>query len=115
MKLKYDINLPITYGQIVKDYLLKLEEKTEYEGYTLTENLEIVKCNVKISNNGNYNYHNNYDDSELELYCKLKFNYEKHWFSLNKSEVIKLQKEKIKEWRHKLQEEIERIDDICQS
>ncbi len=114
MEIRHYLSTPSTYGQVVIDYLKVLKEKTEYDAWTLNEKMEVVKCNGIIENNGSWNYHNNYDDSENEMYVIIDKQKVKRWFSLNKEDVVKIQEENISKWRMKLEQEISRLQDVAQ-
>ena len=110
MELKFKPQLPKSRGKIVEDYLKFLAKNADYDVYTLNDELEIVKCKGRIKNNDVWNYHNNYDDSEDELFVMLNLSgYNARWFSLNREEVEKVQKENIEEWRKMLEEEVTRL------
>ena len=110
MDLKFKPQLPKSSGKIVEDYLKFLAKNTDYDVYTLNDELEIVKCKGRIKNNDVWDYHNNYDDSEDELFVMLNPSYyNTRWFSLNREEVEKVQKENIEEWRKMLEEEATRL------
>ena len=68
MEINYHILKPNPFGKIVKNYLKVLKENTEYPAWTINDKLEVVKCIGMIANDGSWNYHNNYDDSEDVLY-----------------------------------------------
>ena len=112
MELKYSIKLPSTSGQIVSDYLKVLKENEGYPAWTLANDLSLLSCTGIIKNNDSYNYHNNYDDSENELFVISGHMHEKRWFSLNKEEVIKVQKENLLKWKTNLEGEIKRLDSM---
>lgn len=112
MKLKHYLSTPKTYGQIVDDYLKVLKVNEEYSAWTINDELEVVSCKGIIENNGSWNYHNNYDDSENELYAAFDGLKVKQWFTLNKDEAIKIQQENIKKWKLTLNKELNRIDTI---
>lgn len=114
MEIKHYLSTPSKYGKIVEDYLKVLKEKTEYDAWTLNEKLEVVKCKGIIENNGSWNYHNNYDDSENEMYVIINNQKINKWFSLNKEDVIKVQQENIIKWKNVLQEELKRLELISQ-
>ena len=114
MELKHYISTPSKYGQIVTDYLKVLKEKTEYDAWTLNDKLEVVQCKGFIENNGSWNYHNNYDDSENEMYVIINKQKINKWFSLNKEDVIKVQQENILKWKNMLQEELSRLERVAQ-
>jgi hypothetical protein len=113
MELKHKVILPSNRGQIVEDYLKVLKANTEYPVFTLDDDLEIIECKGLIANNGSWNYHNNYDDSENVLYVFLygptKIN---KWFTLNKDEAIRLQKHHITQWEATLRAELKRLKEI---
>jgi hypothetical protein len=114
MELKYYLSRPSTHGNIVNDYLKVLKEGTQYNAWTINEKLEVVECKGLIENNGSWNYHNNYDDSENELYVIINNQKIKQWFSLNKEDVLKIQKENIEKWEAVLKEEISRVQSLSQ-
>lgn len=110
MELKYLLSKPYNFGEIVEDYLKVLKEKAEYDAWTINENLEIVECKGIIESNGSWNYHNNYDDSSLELYVIINKSKRPSWFSLNKDDVVKIQQENIDKWKILLNNELLRVD-----
>ena len=65
-----------------------------------------------IANDGSWNYHNNYDDSEDVLYVIENKTRTKQWFSLNKDEVIEVQKENILKWKLILEQELSRLQTL---
>ncbi len=99
-------------GKIVKNYLKVLKENTEYPAWTINDKLEVVKCIGMIANDGSWNYHNNYDDSEDVLYVIENKTRTKQWFSLNKDEVIEVQKENILKWKLILEQELSRLQTL---
>ena len=109
MKLEYNIDIPSHYGQIVKDYLKVLTLNKEYDVYSLNDNLEIIRCKGIIKNNESWNYHNNYDDSENELYIIYNKHIIKKWFSLNREDVEEIQQKNIKNWQNILNKELLRL------
>jgi len=113
MELKHYLNLPLPYGKIVEDYLKVLEVDTEYKAYTVNDNLEVVECIGIIKNNGMYDYHKNDDISQNEMYVIGDgiMNFGK-WFTLNKNEAVKIQKENIKMWKDVLNNELNRIENL---
>ncbi len=115
IELKYDIVLPLNFGQVVKDYKKVLSVRTEYPAFTLSDKLEVVECKGIIENNGSWNYHNNYDDSEDELYVFIGNNKLSRWFSLNRDDVVVLQEENMKNWQHILDYEVQRLKNIAKT
>lgn len=113
MKLQFYLNTPVTYGDVVINYLKVLEENVLYDAWTITNDLEVIPCKGSIRNNGSWNHHNNYDNSENELYVTLgSLNPVKQWFSLNKTDVLKTQTENIEKWLDILNKEQSRLNDI---
>lgn len=112
MKLEHDIILPSKFRETVKDYLKVLIENKEYPAYTINDDLEIIECKGVISNNGSWNYHNNYDDSENELYVIIDGRRINKWFSINREDVEKVQAENIIQWNLKLADEINRVNKL---
>ncbi len=110
MELKYYLSTPPKCGKIVEEYLKLLKENSEYDAWTLNDKLEVVACKGLIENNGSWNYHNNYDNSENELYVIIDKQKMDKWFSLNKEDVIKVQKDNIEKWKNQLQKELLRLD-----
>ena len=88
----------------------------EYPAYTINDGFEIVECFGIVESDNSWNYHNNYDDSEDILSCifrdKISEGKINKWFTLNKDEVIKIQKENLEIWMKILQEEILRISNM---
>ncbi len=111
MELKIHLKTPPTYGDIVDNYLKVLEENKEYDAWTINEAFEIIECKGSIRNNESWNHHNNYDNSENELYVGSKTK----WFTLNKSEAIKIQSENIQAWKAMLDNELLRLEKINQN
>ncbi len=115
VKKPYYVVLPSRRGEIVENYLKVLIPEKGYEAWTLNDDLTISKVIGWIKNNGAWNYHNNYDESEFELYIKRGDNYlayEERWFSINQEEVIKIQKENITRIVSELNEEITQINNL---
>ncbi len=113
MILKFEIKLPYYKGEIVKEYLKKMTEKVEYNGFTINDNLEVVECKCTIISDGSWNYHNNYDNSQLELAIIVGKNTTRgQWFSLSKEEAINIQKENIKEYKKILANELLRLNGL---
>ncbi len=112
MEINYHILKPNPFGKIVKNYLKVLKENTEYPAWTINDKLEVVKCIGMIANDGSWNYHNNYDDSEDVLYVIENKTRTKQWFSLNKDEVIEVQKENILKWKLILEQELSRLQTL---
>lgn len=113
MEIRFYEKLPRRDGDIVKEYLKTMEENKLYDAFTINNDLEIVECKGVIRNNGSYNYHNNYDDSDNELYIKSNNNsckYDSKWFTLNKEEAIKIQQEHLAKWKEILTNENNRLD-----
>ncbi len=111
--MEIQLTLPQTTGPIIEQYLKVLSTNTPYTAYTLDDDLNVITCNGIIENNKRYNYHNNYDNSELELFI-IKANGKKinRWFSLNKNEVIQQQLLNINNWRARLEKELTRLQTI---
>lgn len=112
MELKYYISRPPTFGKIVNDYLKVLREGHQYSAWTLNDKMEVVECKGLVENNCSWNYHNNYDDSENELYVIIENEKIKQWFSLNKEDVVNIQQENVSKWKLILEQELSRIQEI---
>lgn len=113
MKIEYDIKLPSTVGKIVNLYLKTLEKNVKYEAFTIDDKLNVIECKGIIENNENYNFHNNYDNSENELYVIDSHNRKtKKWFTLDKKEAVKIQMENIEMYKVLLLDELLRINKL---
>lgn len=99
-------------GKIVDDYKKVLQVDEEYNAYTINKDCEIVKCKGLISNNGAWNYHNNYDTSEDELYVKfMGSNHKKEqWWTLSEKEALEKQKEVIAFEKEKLNKKVAKLE-----
>lgn len=92
MKIDERPHLPWVDEILVGIYLKVLLTKTEYVGYSVDNEFNVIEGKGTIENNGSYNYHNNYDDSEDTLYftwvnqCGNKERMQR-WWTLNKSEA----------------------------
>jgi len=77
------------FNEEAQKYLKLLREDEVYDGYYLGDNLEILKAKCTISNDGSYNYHNNYDDSQPTLYIILDERGTKieRWWTLSENEI----------------------------
>mgnify|MGYP003635224084 CR=1 FL=1 len=106
--MKHKLEIPYHYGEIVKTRLRNLELDKKYEGFTLNEKLEIEKCECTIKNDGNWNYHNNYDNSENVLMVGDK----NKWWTLNETEIKEIQKEHLYKAIKVLTDEIDRLKSI---
>lgn len=110
MKLNFELKLPYHFGEIVNEYLKTMQIKTKYNAYTISDELEVIECVGIIQSDGSWNYHNNYDDSELELAIVTSKNSNLgRWFTLDKEEAEKIQRENIKEWKEVLNNELLRL------
>lgn len=113
MKLSFELKLPYHFGEIVNEYLKTLQFNTKYNAYTLSDKLEVVECVGIIQSDGSWNYHNNYDDSELQLAIITAPNtFLGKWFTLNESEVEKVQRENIERWKEVLNNELLRLQSL---
>lgn len=98
--------------KIVKDHLQVLELNTWYDVYTILDDFTIVQTKGCIKSNESWNYHNNYDDSENEMYVKHNGNEFRRRFFLKYSEVKEIQKKNIEMWKKMLNAELERLDSL---
>ena len=105
MTIKYELKLPYHYGEVVSERLKVLELDEKYKAYTLNEKLEIEELYCSIENNGNWNYHNNYDSSENVL----KVGDINKWWTLNKTEIEQIQREHIDRAINFLTQEINKL------
>ena len=102
---KYNIELPYFRGKIAEERLNYLELNTIYKGFTLSHNLEIIECDCSIEKEEIWNYHHNYDDSTVALKVCDEFK----WWSLNREDVEKIQKEYIDRYTKILNDETNRL------
>ena len=109
MELKHYLKIPYCRGEIVSTYLKVLKENVQYEAWTIEDNMEVVRCMGIIKNNGSWNYHNNYDNSENELYVVIEKTIQARWFSLNRDEAITVQRNNIIKWESIINEEKNRL------
>ncbi len=88
---KYKVKFPIIEQSAI-NYRATIKN-TSYgkEAFSINDQLEIVGVTGTISSNGRWNYHNNYDSSELVLKCDGK----EQWWTTYYSEAKKVQKENI--------------------
>ena len=113
MDLKFRLKLPRYRGEIVEDYLKTMSEKVEYNGFTISDELEVVECKCIIISDGSWNYHNNYDNSQLELAIITGKNTTMgKWFTLRKEEAIVVQKENIERYKEILLNELSRVSTL---
>ena len=103
--MKYKLELPYHYGKVVEERLKVLDLNKKYEGFTLNEQLEIEKCECSIENDGSWNYHNNYDDSQNVL----KVGNVEKWWTLSEKEIKQIQKEHLDRSIKLLTDEIDRL------
>lgn len=96
--------------EIIKDHLKVLELGTWYDVFTITNDFKVISTKGAIQNNGSWNYHNNYDDSENEMYVKINGNALSRRFFLKEKEARKVQEYNIQKWKVKLEAEIERVN-----
>ena len=104
--MKSKVKIPYHYGVVVDNMLKVLELNKTYQGFTINDNLEVIQTDCSIENNGSYNYHNNYDNSQNVL----KVGDTSKWWTLNEKEVLKVQKENIDRNLERLNEEIKRLN-----
>jgi hypothetical protein len=112
MELSLFLPLPHSNGEIVESYLKFLKLNVDYKAFTLNEKLEIIECKGIICSNKSWNYHNNYDNSENELFVKIGGQKIAQWFALSKDVALKIQDENIKKWKNHLMNEISRLNTI---
>lgn len=113
MKLEHRVSLPYNDRTIVKQYLTVLKADVKYPAFTVNDRLELEECQGIIGNNGSYNYHNNYDDSEDELQIIYPNGSRvRRWFTLNKQDALDVQAENIRAWREIIKEELLRLETI---
>ncbi len=113
MELDFRVKLPCHFGEIVDDYLKVMSKKKAYKGYTVSDNLEVVECLGVIDSNGSWNYHNNYDDSKLELAIITSVNSTRSkWFTLDRKEAEKVQQENIERYTEILNNELLRLKSL---
>ncbi len=62
--------IPVVPNICMQQFLKKYLQNTEYDAYAIGEDFEIIKGRGKIASNNAYNYHNNYDDSELTVWFR---------------------------------------------
>ncbi len=72
------------------------------KAFSINDQLEIVEVTGTISSNGRWNYHNNYDSSELVLKCDGK----EQWWTPCYSEAKQVQKENIDARLAKIKKEV---------
>lgn len=73
-----------------------------------TEIYKIIKGKGSIKNNGSYNYHNNYDDSEDEMF----FDNKTQWFTLNEDRVKEVFNQNAAIIRKMLEKKLEEYKEI---
>lgn len=110
MEIRHYLRLPDTTGEIVDRYLQVLAVGTNYPAYTLNEDLTIEECLGRIEENDDYDYHRGLDCSKLELHVIKDLVKQQKWFSLNRSEVKKLQVEEISKFKKVLKAELRRLN-----
>lgn len=119
-KLKFDINLPSIYNEkIVEKYLTMFSLNEEIIGYSLNEELEIVKGKGLIKYSEEINYHKNLDEGENRLFFKIdnikndsmsRNSWQVKWWTPSLEEIKKIQKENIEQNKKLIQEELDKID-----
>lgn len=92
MEIREIPNIPRWTKTEAIEYLKIFKENEEYDAFSLDDNFNIIKGKGIIKNNNSYNYHNNYDDSENELY----FTYTKH-YKVEKKQQWTISEKEIKE------------------
>jgi len=113
LELKFRLELPSYYGDIVTKLLKSCDPNIEYDVYTINDNLEVVKIKGVIRNNGYWNYHHNYDDSSNELQIINKNgSYTPKWFTFYEKEAIEIQQQLVEKWKQILNNEIKRLDEL---
>ncbi len=102
MTIEQTPSLPWVNDKLIKEYLTILSVNTDYTAYSIDDDYNVIAGIGTIKNNGSYNYHNNYDDSEDTLFFTYVTEY-KHsissqkWWTLNKAQAEELcLKEKAK-------------------
>lgn len=103
MKIEIYLRIPSHYEDVEK--IKSVIGESIVDGFSLSENGEILKGKCKIASNESYNYHNNYDDSEDVLY----FNNKKQWFTLSENRIKEVYEENRKIILDKLQTVIDKF------
>ena len=106
-KFTYRADLPYVNTELMEKYTMIFDPDTNYKGYILNDLLEIVQredCSIK--NDGSYNYHNNYDDSENTLFVGDK----KKFWTPSLQEITKIQQANLDVRIFHLTEEVERLE-----
>ena len=114
MELKHEIKTPYPFGDTVKQYRQVLNVDVKYPAFTINDKLEIIECIGIISNNGSWNYHNNYDDSEEELFVIINDQKIRKWFTLSKEYALQIQNDNIRAWKNSLKKELLRLENISE-
>ena len=98
MKINVDyLKTPSSYENI--EELKKIIGKSKVKAYSIdSKDNSIIEGIGWIDSDGNYNYHNNYDDSEDCMWFSKKSNSigSQQWFTLNYDRVLEIQKENNK-------------------
>lgn len=109
MTLEYNPVIPPDVREKINSYLKTLKEDKHYPAFYINDRLEVIDCIGVISNNGSWNYHNNYDDSKNTHYVLIDGRKVTKWFLLDKEDALNLQVEFIKEWQEILRNEYRRL------
>lgn len=115
--------LPSAYDKEQIEMLIRaVGEDVWTNGYTIDNELNLVKVECCVQNNSSWDYHNNYDDSGLVIRCKgdnINSYFVEPWYftdrgiyrwwSTNYSQARELQEKLLKEYYALLVEEAERV------
>ncbi len=111
INLRPEIKMPYYFDkEIVNEYLKTMDRNVVYDAFTLNHNLEVVECKGIVAINNGYDRRDN-GVKELQIITEPNC-YLSKWFSLNREDVIKVQKENIKEWKLILENEIQRLNKL---
>ena len=90
MEIRLENNIPRSYGEHIEQYTEIFDENEDYIGYTLSDDLNIIKSELcSWENDGEYNRHTGEPDETNHLMVNGK----QRWWTPSKAEIKKLQLE----------------------
>lgn len=121
-EIELEVELPWRTDSEIKKMLNVIDQDQLIKGYTLDDSLNVVQVWCSIENDGRYNYHNNYDSSEPEMYVYMcdvdleekdrkRYRHER-WWTLSLEKIRMIQKENIQQHMKVLQSELGKLENL---
>ncbi len=108
-KNEYALKIPHSWDEEEISKMKELIGKSKVDAYSIDrKTYKIIKGIGSIQNNGNYNYHNNYDSSKDEMF----FGNTTQWFTLNEDRAKEVFNQNAVIIREMLQSKLEEYKNL---